>query len=70
MKNEIIVIGQPPENLIVVAKEKGINLVIVEDQTETMIIKAPPIYQRTFEDFQTGQERRRERRSKKKKHRH
>ena len=72
MGNTVMVIGQPPEKLITVAKERGINLVVVEDQKvspltapKPMIITAPPIVERHFEDYKSGQERRRERRAKK-----
>ena len=68
----MIVIGQPPEKLITVAKEKGIDLIVMEDQQvsqlfkpEPMVITAPSIIERTFEDYKSGQERRRERRAKK-----
>ena len=70
----MIVVGQPPEKLIEVAKERGINLVVVEDQQvspfapEPMIIKALPIIERTFEGYKSGQERRRDRRAKKRRH--
>jgi len=72
MENTVIVIGQPPEKLIEVVKERGVNLVVVEDQEvaqlakpQPMIITAPPIVERCFEDYKTGRERRRERRAKK-----
>ena len=72
MENTVIVIGQPPEKLITVAKERGIDLVVVEDREASplttpkpMIITSPPIVERHFEDYKTGQERRRERRAKK-----
>ena len=72
MENKIIIVGQPPDNLIAVAKERGIDLVVVEDQEvsplatpKPMAITAPPIIARHFEDYKTGQERRRERRAKK-----
>ena len=74
----MIVIGEPPAHLIEVAKEKGIDLVFMEAENERikeeisrefrpepMIITAPPIMERSFEDYKSGQERRRERRAKK-----
>lgn len=49
MENKIIIVGQPPEKLITGAKERGIDLVIVEDQEapplttpKPMAITAPP----------------------------
>lgn len=74
MENTVIVVGQAPEKLIEVAKERGINLVVVEDQQvspfapEPLKITAPPIYERPYEDFKSGQERRRERRANKRRH--
>ncbi len=73
MENKVIVIGQPPAGMIELAEKRCIDLVIVEDQEEIsaitkpapMVITAPPIIERHFEDYKTGQERRRERRAKK-----
>lgn len=71
MSSKIIIVGQPPEQLISVAKEKGIDLIVVEDQEvlqlakpQPMIIMAPKIVEMHFEDYKTGQEKRRERRAK------